>query len=302
MTEYRQTRKVSPKQQVVRDAATTANVVDWMIPIIAERSKVANDIIPSKFWQYNQHKYRVCSCYDNQPDPDANCAACFGTGYLPGYVPEGYLSYISLEVSDSGLIMVNARPNFDSGKNPAPIELEPTALSGFVETNWQLAGPNLGQFQVFYVGSTSGLTLEVTVDGETWFDLTEKYDERLATATRVKFRAFLQRSSLDDPQPFIQVLHARLQVQKDPLISLDVPRWVANLNSADAGLIPLLETFNGFADSRYKLEQTTIYIHQLSKRKFKTLTLTPNLPGGILTSWDLTLRLIQPDESLANLL
>lgn len=302
MTEYRPTRNLSAKQHIVRESPTTAKMADWMIPIIAERSRQANNVVPAKFWQYNQHKYRICSCYVNQSDPDANCVACFGTGFLPGYIPEGYISFLTLEVSDPGLIFVNIQPNFNSGKNPAPLELVDTALSGFVETGWLPAGTNLGQFKSFYVGSSDGLLLEYTLDGEHWLQLTDSYNLDLTTATKIKFRAFLQRADLNDPAPYVQVLHARLQVQKDPLLNLDVPRWVANLNSQDAGLIPLLETFNGFADYRAKIEQTSVVIHQQSKRKFKVLTLNPNMPHGILTSWDMTFRLIQDDEPLSNLL
>jgi hypothetical protein len=79
---------------------------------------------------------------------------------------------------------------------------------------------------------------------------------------------------------------------------MDVPRFVSNIDSTDAGLIPLLAQFNAFANFKQKIEKDTIFVHQRSKRKFKVLSLNPNMPNGILTSWDLQLRLIQPDEPL----
>jgi hypothetical protein len=304
MVDYRRLGGLKPKQLIVRDSPAVAKTVEWMLPQIAERSKVALEVLPSPFWQYNQVRSRKCSCFVGQSDPDANCNACFGTGFLPGYTPVGYYSYICMDVTDPGLMLVNVEPNYTSGQNPTPLELQATALTGYIETPFQAAGPNLGSFSSVMIASSSfGVEIHYSLDGIEWKDLqNDKYDSDLATATKVKFRVLLTRESLKADIPFFQVLHARLQVQSYPLINLDVPRWVANLNSTDAGLIPLLETFNAFADKDAKIEQTTVWIQELSHRKFKVLTLTPNMPGGVMTSWDMTMRLIQDDESLARLI
>jgi hypothetical protein len=96
-------------------------------------------------------------------------------------------------------------------------------------------------------------------------------------------------------------MHARIQVLADPLVSLDVPRWVRNLSSTDAGLVQIFETFNAVADKDADPDQNTVWMQERSGRKFKVLTLNPNMPHGILTSTDMTLRLIQPDEMLNQL-
>lgn len=302
MSKYRQNMGIKPKQYIVRDAPTTQSYAQWMLPIIAERQKVANDIVPVKFWQYNQLRYRSCSCYQGSSDPDVNCRGCFGTGFLPGYKPVGYYSWVVMDIGDPGLLLTNVEPVFSSGKRPYPLQLSSTALMGIVETQWQGCSKNKGGIDIYYSGSTDGITLQFTVDGFTWIALTDNMvSEVIKTATQVKFRAILQRTSLEEQAPYIQVLHARVQVQEDPLIRLDVPRWVANLSSDDGGLIPILNTFNAYADARYKLEQVSVFVHSVSKRKFKTLSLNPNMPDGVLTSWDAELRLVQPDEPLNQL-
>lgn len=299
MSKYRNTPGIKPKQYVVRDAPTTKSLAEWMIPIIAERQRVANDIIPTKFWQYNQFRYRLCSCYNGTSDPDTGCLACFGTGFLPGYKPVGYYNWVTLDVSDPGLILNNVMPLFTSGKRPFPLQLAPTALTGSIESEWFGCSSNKGTLAIHFSGSSSGIAYQFSLDGLNWNTISDGgFSQDLMEATRIKFRAFLTRSTLEEDAPFCQVLHARVQVQNDPMVSLDVPRWVSNLNADDAGVIPILNTFNAYADTRYKLEQTSLFVHSVSKKKFKTLSLNPNMPDGILTSYDAELRLVQPDESL----
>lgn len=288
---------IKPKQQVLRDSTVTRSFAEWVIPMIAERQKQANNVVPAKFWQYNQVKTRLCSCFANQNDPDATCKACFGTGYLPGYVPVGYYTIVTLDISDPGLLLVNTEPDFTSGMNPKPIKLVDTALAGYVESSFIGISKNMGIPFVRHFASTFGVGYQYTVDNITWRDLIpDKLDPIIAAATKIKFRAFLYRNLITDPVPYVSDLYVRLQVQDDPQISLDVPRWVTSLSGNDAGMVPLLNVFNAYADAGYKLQQTSILLHVDSKRKFKVLSLNPNAPMGILTSWDMELRLIQPDE------
>lgn len=299
MTEYKPQATPQARQLVVRESPVITSTLEWAVPIIGERLKVASEVVPSYFWQYNFHKNRVCSCYVFQQDPDSNCNACFGTGFLPGYIPEGYYSFITLDASDPGLILVNVRPSYTSGRSPHPLELLDTALSGYVESSFMPLGPNLGSFSnLFFSGTNQGLLFEFTVDGTSWHTIDTEYHDFLATANKVKFRCTLSRASLSDDLPYVQVLNVRTQVLDDPLVRLDVPKWVTNLSATDAGLIPILDTFGGFANKDVKVEQITMWVHRDSKRKFKTLSITPWMPAGIMTSWDLQMRLIQPDESL----
>lgn len=299
MTEYKPQATPQARQLVVRESPVITSTLEWAVPIIGERLKVASEVVPSYFWQYNFHKNRVCSCYVFQQDPDSNCNACFGTGFLPGYIPEGYYSFITLDASDPGLILVNVRPSYTSGRSPHPLELLDTALSGYVESSFMPLGPNLGSFSnLFFSGTNHGLLFEFTVDGTSWHTIDTEYHDFLATASKVKFRCTLSRASLSDDLPYVQVLNVRTQVLDDPLVRLDVPKWVTNLSATDAGLIPILDTFGGFANKDVKVEQITMWVHRDSKRKFKTLSITPWMPAGIMTSWDLQMRLIQPDESL----
>lgn len=299
MTEYKPQATPQAKQLIVRESPVITSTLEWAVPIIGERLKVASEVVPSYFWQYNFHRNRTCSCYLYQQDPDSNCNACFGTGFLPGYTPEGYYSFITLDVSDPGLTMVNVRPSYTSGRSPHPIELLSTALSGYVETSFFPLGPNLGSFtNIHFSGTSHGLIFEFTVDGIEWHLVDGDYHDFLATANKIKFRCLLSRPSLEDDLPYLQVLNIRVQVLNDPLIRLDVPKWVTNLSATDAGLIPVLDTFGGFANKDVKVEQITLWIHRDSKRKFKTLSITPWMPAGVMTSWDLQMRLIQPDESL----
>lgn len=300
MADYRKTNLLKPSQ-FVRENPAINRTVEWLIPQIAEKSRVANDMVPEQFWQYGIQRYRVCSCSRGESTPDALCNACFGTGYLPGYQPNGYQSFVVLDISTPGLILNNVIPDFTSGTNPTPLRLAETALSGYLETPFLALGPNLGSFcATFFSGSTGGLDLSYTLDGVEWFPLNEAPNEKLADPVNggVKFRAFLHRAALTDDTPFIQNLITRVQIAEDPLIRMDVPRFVSNLDATDSGLIPLLNVFNAFANFKTKIEKDTIFIHLRSKRKFKVLSTNPNLPNGTLTSWDVQLRMIQPDESL----
>lgn len=299
MTEYKPQATPQARQLVVRESPVITSTLEWAVPIIGERLRVASEVVPSYFWQYNFHKNRVCSCYIFQQDPDSNCNACFGAGFLPGYTPEGYYSFITLDASDPGLTLVNVRPSYTSGRSPYPLELLDTALSGYIESSFMPLGPNLGSFtNLHFSGTNTGLLFEFTVDGTAWHTLDTNYHLFLATANKVKFRCTLSRASLSDDLPYVQVLNVRTQVLDDPLIKLDVPKWVTNLTATDAGLIPILDTFGGFANKDVKVEQITLWIHRDSKRKFKTLSITPWMPAGVMTSWDLQMRLVQPDESL----
>lgn len=299
MTEYKPQATPQAKQLVVRESPVITSTLEWAVPIMGERLKVASDVVPSYFWQYNFHRNRTCSCYVYQQDPDSNCNACFGTGFLPGYTPEGYYSFVTLEASDPGLTLVNVRPSYTSGRSPHPLELLSTALSGYVETAFFPLGPNLGSFtNIHFSGTNQGLIFEFTVDGLEWHIVDSEYHDFLANANKVKFRCVLSRPSLEDDLPYLQVLNIRVQVLNEPLVKLDVPKWVTNLSATDSGLIPILDTFGAFASKDVKVEQITMWIHRESKRKFKTLSITPWMPAGVMTAWDLQMRLVQPDESL----
>jgi hypothetical protein len=293
---YRSHGEIKAKQLIVRDAATLQTFADWMLPQIAERQKVANNIVPTKFWQYNRLRYRKCSCYNGQTDPDSNCIGCYGVGYLPGYAPLGYYSVVTLDISDPGLSFMNVEPRFGSGLNPVPLQLAGMSLSGYVESPFYGIGQNQGKMSVRFGGSATGVLFYYSLDGVTWTLLHENVDTQIAAATKIKFRAELRRNTSEEAAPFVQVLNVRIQAVEDPLMSLDVPRWVTNLNGADSGLIPILNTFQGYADASAKLEQTSLYVHYASGRKFRTLGLNPNMPGGVLTSWDIDLALVQPDD------
>lgn len=300
MAEYRKTNLLKPAQ-FVRDTPAVNRTVDWLIPQIAEKSRVANDLTPERFWQYSIQRYRICSCARGEVSPDSLCNACFGTGFLPGYVPNGYMTYVVLDISTPGLILNNIVPDFTSGSHPTPLRLADTALSGYLESPFLPLSPNLGKFgAIFFSGSTLGIDLSYTLDGSTWHVLDEVTNLELATPVNgaVKFRAFLHRATLSEDLPFLQNLITRIQVAQNPLINLDVPRFVSSLDSTDSGLIPLLNTFNAFADFKQKIERDTIFVHERSKKKFKVLSLNPNMPAGTLTSYDLQLRLVQNDESL----
>ena len=300
MTKYQSTRPVAASQLIPRDPATVRSVATWLIPQIAERSKAALDVIPEMFYQFNLKRYRKCSCFQGSSDPSASCLACFGEGYLPGYVLDGFYNFIGMDVTEPGLIMVNVAPDFSSGLFPTPLQLISTALTGYIESPFLTIGPNKGSFsKVLGAASTAGINLLYSVDEGAWEQLIQgRYSDQLANATRLKLRVEFSRDSLSVAAPFFQVLHTRIQVAENPLIELDVPRWVRNLNSTDSGLVPLLETFNSFANKDVKADQYTLWMHQRSNRKFKVLSINPNIVYGTMTSWDMQLRMIQPDEAL----
>ena len=303
MVNYRKTNLLKPAQYV-RDNPAINRTIDWLIPLISEKSRVANDMVPEQFWQYGIKRYRVCSCSRGEVGPDSLCNACFGTGYLPGYVPNGFTTFVVLDVTTPGLILNNVIPDFNSGNHPTPLRLADTALSGYLESPFLPLSPNLGYFSsVFFSGSNVGLELSYTLDGSVWYPLTEEANSNLETPINgaIKFRAFLHRATLIEDPPFLQVVITRVQIAENPLINLDVPRFVSSLDASDSGLIPLLNSFNIFANFKQKIEKDTIFVHLRSKKKFKILSSNPNLPNGTLTSWDCTVRMIQPDESLARI-
>lgn len=303
MADYRKTNLLRPSQYV-RDNPAINRTVDWLIPQIAEKSKVANDLVPESFWQYSLQRYRICSCFKGEASPDALCNACFGTGYLPGYVPLGYRTFNMLDISTPGLILNNVVPDFSSGTHPTPLRLVDTALTGYIETPFLPIEPNLGSFSsIYFSGSNSGVDLFYSL-GNKFIPLDESQNPDLKTPAQgsIKFRAYLHRDSLHADCPFLQNVICRVQISEDPLIKMDVPRFVSSLESTDSGLIPLLNTFNAFANFKQKIERDTIFIHQRSKRKFKVLNTNINAPTGKTTSWDLQLRLVQSDESLNRLI
>jgi hypothetical protein len=304
MAEYRNTNLLKPFQ-FVRENPAINRTVDWLLPQIAEKSRVANDMVPEQFWQYTIQRYRICSCFKGEASPDALCNACFGTGYLPGYTPLGYRTFVVLDITTPGLILNNIIPDFNSGSHPTPLRLSDTALSGYLETPFLPIEPNLGFFNsVYFAGSNFGLDLSYTLDGMTWFPLNETPNPLLKIPRdgMIKFRAYLSRVTLNDPLPYLQVVICRVQVAENPLIKMDVPRFVSALDSSDAGIVPILNTFNAFANYKQVIEIDTIFVHERSYRKFKTLNSNINAPVGKVLSWDIQLRLLQNDEALSRII
>ncbi len=279
--------------------------VEQLVPRIVNKSRNAVKVDRTEFYFYQRKvSGRRCSCFSIEQAPSGDCLVCYGVGFVGAYDKYGCETEV-LDVTRPDVRMFNVELNYVQRTRPVLFRLLAGATYGFVEfdvspySNVRL----VDHLQVFSSVSDyrrSGVSTSVTYAGRTE-KLTEKsVSSALGEATftvRVEFR----RNTTSVPTPYLS--HVMLRYRKLEKVSVygDIPRRRRSVILQEFGYSDNYEFINIFlADEPRVVSTEDLFIHCREGTRWKVTDASENRPADILTSHDVTVRLVSSHESYVN--
>lgn len=305
---YREKRTSQPTRvdQIGRTSPLIAQ--QELVPKIVEMQKQSLvDKIPISF--FSQMGFgRPCSCLNfRYKIPDrGKCTICYGVGYVGGFNKIGTRLEI-LDPTRAGLTLTNVE--IDTEVIPNQFKLSSSALSGDVVGTIDIP-TNIGVDAVVLYKEDDVTSFVKRTMQPTYTALTQAALDSIGQSQlKLDFKVHLSRSDLADPSPTFTHLYLRWKIS-EPEIFVDMPHKTVSVSMREFGLPDLLQstsvylpaTISRVTSSDFFIIKSSLDIDMYrdeGNRRYKITELTANRALGIITSWDLTARLIQAFETLS---
>ncbi len=301
LRQYREHRTSINTGTDVKGDAPHAVATQQLIPQITRRSRnaVAVDRVDFYFYQRKQAGRR-CSCFAVEQAPAADCLICHGTGYVGGYDKFGCETDV-VDYTRPGLRCINVEGNFDEKTRPVMFRLMERALYGVIEFDMEVRA-NVKMVDALQLQESrrdrrhSRVTAELYQCGA-WVALTDAALSRALYGTSIRGRITMERDNLNVPSPLLTQLLMRYRKLDKPRVHADIPRRRRSVILEEFGVAPTAEMMNLFlADNPRSVSTEDIFIMCNEGSRWKVVDESENKPGGILTSHDVMVRLVQPYE------
>ena len=281
-----------------------------LIPRIIERNKQVLNVVPD-FFQFYQRAYtgKRCSCWSSaETSPSGMCLVCFGTGNTSGFQLYGHKTDVFDATSESAA--VNVVLDYDQITRPLSFRLVNCAVKGYLDFVLPVSGGlNKCVLASLHAVAPRGARVKAACrlfTEPTWTPLSvPAITERLQMAQTtggLLLRILLERDSISTQSPRFSFLRIRTQMLEDDKIRADIPRSTETNRSSEFGWFEDIATRSMFLDNTLRSVTTEDLFRQVNTgRTWKVFEANPNAPGGLLTSWDLQIRLVQSSEKYANI-
>lgn len=281
-----------------------------MIPQIKERNAQVLNVAPD-FFHFYQRAYtgRRCSCWAGvETTPSSQCLVCFGTGNTGGYQRYGHVTE-TLDVTAESAA-VNIVVAYDIKTRPLQFRLAQGATRGWIDFTLPIQGgiPNCSLASLHAV-TPRGTRVRsgVKLFTETSFTplSTTAITQRLtagATQGGLHVRVFMERPAVAAESPRLSHIVIRYQTLEEDKIPADVPRTTERNATSEFGWFEDTTSRSMFIDSRIRSVTSEDLFRQVNTgRTWKIVSVQPNAPGGILTSWDLETRICLLSERYSSI-
>lgn len=272
-----------------------------LIPQIVNRSRNAIRVNRQDFMFFQRKQAgRRCSCFSIEQSPDGSCGVCFGVGFVGGYDKYGCESEI-VDVSRPGLRLVNVEPNYDARTRPVLFRLIEGATRGFIECDIDVRS-NVRMIDCLQLRDSvsdrrvSGTKLLVLA-GSDWVPMTEQVLSTMLANPRITVRIEMTRRLTSTSSPLVS--HALLRYRKleRPRIIADIPRRRKSIVLEEFGISDRFETISIVIADEPRNIATEDFFYMISEgTRWKVIDESENKPGGIMTSHDVSCRLINSWE------
>jgi hypothetical protein len=279
-----------------------------LIPRIIERNKQVLNVVP-EFWQFYQrsHVGRRCSCWSGpETMPSSQCNVCYGTGNTAGYQKYGHATDVFDVTAESS--SVNVVVDYDSISRPLMFRLAKSALRGYVDfTVKAQGGLNVCSLVSLHASAKRGGLVRAGIKLFSESEFTplsaEAVTARLPDAQQqggLHLRVSLERVSRATPTPRFSHVRLRVQTLRDDRVRADSPRSSTANRVSEYGFFADKASKSLFLDNTLRMVTSEdLFRECASNRLWKVVDLTPNQPGGWLTSWDVNVRLVQDSDRYA---
>lgn len=270
-----------------------------LIPQIAVRNRIAVQGQQVPFYLFRKFRAsRRCSCLTTSSSPDQQCLSCFNTGMVGGY--EKYGTQLSVfDVTHPNSRSINLFPDY-SGITQPPVKwkLIPGSTYGYVETKIELQ-QNLGLLDELFTDDrqTDGGDLRylVRAPGDSSFvEVTEPEVKKRLGNPWLIWRVEIRRESLTAQSPSFGLIYLRYQTKKDMTVRCDIPKTKRTKIVDDSGQADEWQRQSFWlADKVRMLDPGDFLVSIDGVNRWRIYEAEETAPMDILTSWDVTTRLIQ---------
>jgi len=276
-----------------------------LIPRIQSRARdaLAVDRVDTLFFQ-RKLTGRRCSCFIVESSPDGHCQVCMGSGIVGGYTKFGTVD-LTIDVTHPSLRCVNVRPLYELQARPVLLGLDDSALEGSIEVDVEIR-QSLGITDAFnLVVRTTSITrnnsIEAfikTADETSFVPVTYASLDARVGAQKLTFRFEFQRATLSDANPIFSHFFLRAKLVEDLVVRIDLPRDRESITLAEFGIYDSWQQITAYFDSTISKVGVEDFIFRCRDQElWKVIDSSPNRPLDILTSHDVTLRLVQSFDS-----
>lgn len=273
-----------------------------LIPQIAKKSRNALQVTPVPFVYFQRLKVgRRCSCYTLEAEPGGECRNCYGTGVVSGFQKLG-TRVQTIEVTHPNVRCVNVFPDYNTPTRPIYFTLSDTAVYGYIETDIEINTPNKGIVDVIDLVCTKSKHNSVDAFVKSGMDtdfvpLTVANLAKRLGFSRLLVRVVLKRDTPKSDTPKFVGLRLAYNLRNCLTFLMDIPRHQESLTLEDFGIYESFSNQTLYTDNSIKNCSNEDFVYNVRDGlRWKITEVSDNRPLGILTSWDLTARLVQTYE------
>lgn len=272
-----------------------------LIPIIARKSQNASNVTPVYFEYFQRIKTgRRCSCFEVETEPAGICPVCFGQGIVGGFNKRGTKTEV-FDVTYPNTACANTSPDYNQPTRPVYWSLVKSAVFGTLDFEMELK-KNLGIVDLLeikdYTPEGTSVAYYVRSPSETDFTVLTEEALRVRLGQRkLYFRVEMRRASPKAALPKLIAIRFAYRLILHTELRVDIPRVRESLTLEDLGI------YQSFTDQTFWLDNTLKNVsnedwmyNTLDGTRWKIKEASDNKPSGILTSWDLTARLVMISE------
>lgn len=273
-----------------------------LVPIIARMSQNATNVDPVYFEFFQRLKTgRRCSCWQVETEAQALCVCCFGTGVVVGYNKRGTKTEV-FDVTYPNTKCANTTPDYTHPTRPTFWSLVKTAVYGTIEFDFPITS-NIGKIDVFDIQDyqPEGTEIQYYVKAPSEVDFIQL--TRAAVSARLgqkklQIKVVMKRVSPSAPLPKLVCIRFSYKLIPHTEVRVDIPRVQESLTLEEFGIYQSFSSQTFFMDNTLKNVSTEDFMYNVRDgTRWKIIEVSDNRPLGMLTSWDLTARLVQDFES-----
>ena len=275
---------------------------EHLIPIIARASQNASNVNPTYFEYFQRIKTgRRCSCWTVETEPAGICPCCFGTGVVGGYNKRGTKTHV-FDVTHPKTSTANISPDYNQVTRPCYWSLIKSAVYGVMDFDFDIR-KNIGVLDTLDIKDYSPEGTEINYwvksPSETEYKrLTHEEIQCRLGQKRIQIRVEMKRVSPSSPLPKLVCIRVAYRIIPLTEIRVNIPRAQESLTLEELGIYQSFSSQSFWLDNTLKNISTEDWLYNtLDGTRWKVIESSDNKPHGILTSWDLTCRLIQSYES-----
>lgn len=272
-----------------------------LIPIIARKSQNASNVDPVYFEYFQKVKTgRRCSCFEVESEPAGICPVCYGTGIVGGFNKRGTKTEV-FDVTYPNVSCANTSPDYTNPTRPIFWSLIKSSVYGTIDFDlWVKSNTGILDLMEVKDFQPEGTSINYYIKSPSESDFVSLTEDNLRVRLgqqKIMFRVVMKRVSPVAPLPKLISIRIAYRLICNTEVRVNIPRVEESLALEDLGIYQSFSSQSFWLDNTLKNMSTEDWLYNtLDGTRWKVTTVSDNKPLGILTSWDITARLIQQYE------